>query len=603
MLEIEMSEKAFSKNGNVAIYFDSSRSDYLSTNTLSYIRALTEIASHVLIISNSSFDHKDIIKLTDAGAIFLERKNIDFDFLGWKEGIEYLEDRIKKSENLILCNSSCFLAFDSLKSLYCKMTPDADIWGISPFGSSKSSSYIQCYFLVVKKKILEDWKYFFSFWEQLPQLRIHESAAKESELRFVQFFRKKGYKSKAIIGSYVLPSMDGTPSLLYPIELFKNGSPFLEKQLFLESYKKILYISAGEISSSALNYVRNNGGRFAEILEDLIKLLPPSQLIQVLHLNYLVGRPVSYKTKPNNSALICFVYFEDMIGYMAEVIRRFIGISEIFIVSPKKEVISRYKLLFQPENSDIHFRLQENRGRNEAGYFLTCKDVWINHRVICALHDKKSAHIKPALLGSEFMRHCEQNLCPSSDSILEAIDLFDKNPLLGLLVPPAPFFGNFIFSLTNPIGRNLSSIKQINNKIFGGKLFYSETDIDAFAAPFGGMFWARSEAFAPLLESSLCVQDFPKEPLISQDGTVLHALERSYPMIVRKAGYYTARLLNVELLPCFYDNLLYFGTRRSYKERFLFFVGELLRRNIFRSPTLYRIAKRLHKFLLQLSSS
>ena len=104
-------KKKLTKVGNIAIYVYWSQSNSLDENTLNYVNELLSVAEEVLFVSNSKLDIEHISTLNAMGVSFLQRDNNGFDFWGWKEGIEYLEDEIKNAKNLILCNSSCFLAF------------------------------------------------------------------------------------------------------------------------------------------------------------------------------------------------------------------------------------------------------------------------------------------------------------------------------------------------------------------------------------------------------------------------------------------------------------------------------------------------------------
>ena len=54
--------------------------------------------------------------------------------------------------------------------------------------------------------------------------------------------------------------------------------------------------------------------------------------------------------------------------------------------------------------------------------------------------------------------------------------------------------------------------------------------------PAGTMFWARSRALKPLFDLRLDWEDYPAEPL-PVDGSMLHAIERLLPLVVRSAGY------------------------------------------------------------------
>jgi lipopolysaccharide biosynthesis protein len=54
--------------------------------------------------------------------------------------------------------------------------------------------------------------------------------------------------------------------------------------------------------------------------------------------------------------------------------------------------------------------------------------------------------------------------------------------------------------------------------------------------PAGTMFWARTAALKPLFDLGLGGEDYPREPA-AQDGTILNAIERLLPSVVRHAGY------------------------------------------------------------------
>jgi lipopolysaccharide biosynthesis protein len=56
-----------------------------------------------------------------------------------------------------------------------------------------------------------------------------------------------------------------------------------------------------------------------------------------------------------------------------------------------------------------------------------------------------------------------------------------------------------------------------------------------FHFPVGTMFWARVDALRPLLELGLGWEQYPTEPL-PYDGSVLHALERLFPLVTEQRG-------------------------------------------------------------------
>ena len=75
---------------------------------------------------------------------------------------------------------------------------------------------------------------------------------------------------------------------------------------------------------------------------------------------------------------------------MGSILKRFKGIADVYIVSSKNKLLLSYQADLAGYDLNIEFRHQENRGRNEAAYFITCKDVWKKYEYVCALHDKKN---------------------------------------------------------------------------------------------------------------------------------------------------------------------------------------------------------------------
>ena len=66
---------------------------------------------------------------------------------------------------------------------------------------------------------------------------------------------------------------------------------------------------------------------------------------------------------------------------------------------------------------------------------------------------------------------------------------------------------------------------------------------EAIDFPVGSMFWARSAALQPLLDLQLSFDDFDDTDPKQRDGTLAHAIERSFVLSCCKAGYSWGRLL------------------------------------------------------------
>jgi glycosyltransferase involved in cell wall biosynthesis len=172
----------------------------------------------------------------------------------------------------------------------------------------------------------------------------------------------------------------------------------------------------------------------------------------------------------------------------------------------------------------VLIRVVPNRGR-DIGPFLTAfaADIVDRYDVVGHIHGKKSRHAE-SLLGEtwrEFLcQHLLGDIWPMMDIVLGRFAT-DRN--LGLVFPEDPHLSDWDFNL---------DIAQCLARRMGlpGPL------PPFFDFPIGNMFWARPEALQPLFALRLGWEDYPEEP-VPIDGTILHAIERLLPFVVRHTGY------------------------------------------------------------------
>ncbi len=169
-------------------------------------------------------------------------------------------------------------------------------------------------------------------------------------------------------------------------------------------------------------------------------------------------------------------------------------------------------------------RIVPNRGR-DIGPFLTefGRDLR-KYKLLGHIHAKASALVDDRLLVDRWVNFLTENLVggriPMTDVILSH---FDRNPLLGLVFADDP----------NIIGWTHNKLEA---ETFAARMQLPLPLPSSINFPVGTMFWARPEALAPLFDLNLKWEDYPEEP-VAYDGTILHAIERLFPLITRRAGY------------------------------------------------------------------
>jgi len=158
-----------------------------------------------------------------------------------------------------------------------------------------------------------------------------------------------------------------------------------------------------------------------------------------------------------------------------------------------------------------------NRGRDIASLFHSLGERHTRYDYICHVHSKKS--LRTGAEQTEWCDYLFESLFGDEKHLRRIFGLFAAHPAIGLIYPTTydrmPYWCHSWLS-------NHGSSRELFNRL--GIDFDTSRFIDY---PVGSMFWARSQALAPLFNLGLRFEDFPAEP-IPNDGTMCHAIERSF---------------------------------------------------------------------------
>ena len=75
-----------------------------------YIRALTEVASKIIVVVNGKISEEGLTTLKDFDNVeIIKRENKGLDFGAWKETIDKIGyENLKEYDNIILTNTTCY---------------------------------------------------------------------------------------------------------------------------------------------------------------------------------------------------------------------------------------------------------------------------------------------------------------------------------------------------------------------------------------------------------------------------------------------------------------------------------------------------------------
>lgn len=181
----------------------------------------------------------------------------------------------------------------------------------------------------------------------------------------------------------------------------------------------------------------------------------------------------------------------------------------------------------KPEEAEI--RIFPNKGRDIAPKLVGFADVYERYEYVLHIHSKRSPH-NSVLQG--WRNYLFDHLLGSPDIVRSNLALLSR-PNVGMVFPMhyKPVRVSLNWGYDFPVARELLQRAGIT---------LSRDSTLEF--PSGSMFWARSSAMRKLLALDLSFDDFGLEQGMV-DGTLAHAIERSYLTFVEAAGFKWVKVL------------------------------------------------------------
>src|SRR5262249_10174750 len=148
---------------------------------------------------------------------------------------------------------------------------------------------------------------------------------------------------------------------------------------------------------------------------------------------------------------------------------------------------------------------------------------------------KKSPQVDTAH-SNVFKRHLFENLLDNEGYVANILDIFRRQPSVGVVVPPVLHLGYPTLGHSWFINRGLA--ERLAKRL---KLVVPFDEPTPMAA-YGGMFWFRPKALRKLFAERWSWDEFKPEPK-PIDGALGHALERLITYVAQDAGYVTQAVM------------------------------------------------------------
>ncbi|MGR3542026.1 MAG: rhamnan synthesis F family protein [Hasllibacter sp.] len=293
----------------------------------------------------------------------------------------------------------------------------------------------------------------------------------------------------------------------------------------------IVHDAAAIRPDEVLDHVRARAPALADALvADLLRTRPPREA--QLALGDVAVLPVDGPADapdPGPVAAFLHVYWTDQLPAMLAAADRIPVPFDLFVSTGSEDAAAAVRAALGARPATVR-AMAENRGRDMAALFVTFADILRQgrHSVALRLHSKRSPQ-ETAQVAGRYAAHLEENLAATPAYVAAILARFAAEPSLGLAIPPAPHSG--LAMLGHGWLNNRAPLAALAAELG------IEAPLDARTplAPWGGMYWFRPAALAPLAARAWRHADYAAEPHY-RDGDLAHVQERLIPYAVQSAG-------------------------------------------------------------------
>ena len=501
------------------------------------LAGLREHAVHILVVVNGELTDTGRARLEPVADEILLRENRGFDIWGHKHALDHLGARIDAFDELILMNDTWFGPVRPYGPVFARMDAGAaDFWGMTdhareepnPFtGKGVLLYHLQSFWIAVRRRMFlsAQWR---EYWRDLPDMPGYFDAVLRHEAFFTAHFADAGFRHDVAFPSDEYPT--DHPALFNPDRLLADGCPLLKRRPFFH-YPPYLDRHA-VIGRELLGEVEAYGYPIRMIWEDVARNVAPKVAnANAAALEVLPDRDLSRGAKSLRLAVI--VHVVDLDG-LDDVLARIGNLPAPWdlIVTATSDAVADHLREHARYDSRIEVRTLPFEGVDHMSALLVgCRDVLLERSYdvimkLIATSPRRSSFNVDRYLD----RYQLDNLLSSPGYVANLLALFEREPGLGAVFPPAALLGR------SPLGAGWAGTRRRAESLAERLRIRVPFDEVSPLAPFGGMMVFRPEALRLLAEHQWCYSDyapahkFPDAPLAdTQERLVAYAMgERGY---------------------------------------------------------------------------
>ena len=517
-------------NSDVILLSHSDPENIVGPYVLYMARHLKQLGKKVILCSAASLTA--LPQETDIFDAITCRTCAGYDFTSWKAAFEAFPS-LYEAKEITLCTDNVFAPISSYGPVYQTMSSiPCDFWGMT--FSHEIMPHIQSFHLVLRKKALQHPA--FKKFILAVVADNNKDIAICYEVIFSLWLELHGLHAGCYRPYDLITKLTANSTVQWEKSL-RDGFPLLKRELF-EAQGRISALPAWQDEIEKYNYpAQLISDYFHRISLDISAVLCPGKRSRTWPPSVFARyKPLQLPQKESRedvlrTAAIIHCYYPEVLPILLEYLKNLPSATHIYISTDTEEKRASIQQQMAPMGfSKTEIRICPNKGWDIAPFLAGFADIIPNYDLICKVHVKASTHMSKEK-SAYWRMMLYGSLLDNKQHVKKIIRLFEDRPELGMIASPSLPYCRV------DIGMNKKQLIPLLRKM-GIEI----TSNEAIDFPVGSMFWARSAALQPLLDLQLGFEDFEDTNPQQRDGTLAHAIERSFLFSCCKAGYYWGRI-------------------------------------------------------------
>lgn len=253
------------KHKRIAVFASYSSDGTIADYVVYYLKELKKVCDSIVFIADNPIFPTEIEKIKDIVIYAQFERHNEYDFGSYKRGYMWLKEQglLKRCDELLICNDSCYGPVYPLKDIFDKMAKkDCDFWGV--LSNTEIQYHLQSYFLNFKQNVFNS-DCFDNFMTNIQRQDSVQQVILQYETKLTQILNDAGFKSCAFIestnyqGKY--PHNIHPNFTIFPKWLMENGMPLIK----LKAIQKHDWYNLESLTDT-LNYLRKKNKKVFNVI-------------------------------------------------------------------------------------------------------------------------------------------------------------------------------------------------------------------------------------------------------------------------------------------------------------------------------------------------